>query len=150
MIPSQTYTYYQLMEITGGRALYLVPSEPTNPSGLTTPVVTVPRGTSFQFYGGGVGNGPCGSAASCATQATGLQNMGSIDNTVVWTVGSSASTNCVSGTATCTSAYGTVSSSGLYTAPSVSPTGIFPFTAVVIIESNTLLTSTKAAYITVN
>jgi len=148
--PTQNYTYYQLMEITGGRALYLIPSTPTNPSGLTTPAVTVPRGTSFQFLGGGVGNGPCGTAASCAAQAVGYQNMGSIDNTIVWTVGSSASTNCISGTPTCTPAYGTVSNTGLYTAPSVSPTGIFPFTAVVIIESNTLLTTTKAAYITVN
>ena len=149
-VPSQNYTYYQLMEIIGGRTLYLIPSTPTNPSGLTTPAVTVPRGTSFQFYGGGAGNGGCGTAASCATQAPGYQNMGSIDNTVIWTVGSSASTNCISGTPTCTSVYGTVSNTGLYTAPSVSPTGIFPFTAVVIIESNTLLTTTKSAYITVN
>ena len=148
--PTQSYTYYQLLEITGGRALYLIPSTPTNPSGLTTPAVTVPRGTSFQFYGGGVGNGACGTAATCAAQAPGLQNMGSIDNTIVWTVGSSPSTNCISGTGTCTALYGTVSNTGLYTAPSVSPTGVFPFTAVVVIESNTLLTTTKVAYITVN
>jgi hypothetical protein len=148
--PTQNYTYYQLMEITSGFSTFLIPSTPTNPSGLTTPAVTVPRGTSFQFYGGAVGNGPCGTAASCATQATGLQTLGSIDDTVVWTVGSSASTNCISGTGTCTSLYGTISSTGLYTAPAVSPTGVFPFTAVVIMEANTLKTTTKTAYITVN
>ena len=42
--PTQNYTYYQLMEITGGLNTFLIPSTPTNPSGLTTPAVTVPRG----------------------------------------------------------------------------------------------------------
>jgi hypothetical protein len=148
--PTQNYTHYQLMEITGGLNTFLIPSTPTNPSGLTTPAVTVPRGTSFQFYGGAIGNGPCGTVASCSTQAAGLQTLGSIDDTVVWTVGSSPSTNCISGVVGCTSIYGTVSSSGLYTAPTVSPTGVFPFTAVVIMEANTLKTTTKTAYITVN
>ncbi len=148
--PTQNYTYYQLMEITGGLNTFLIPSTPTNPSGLTTPAVTVPRGTSFQFYGGAIGNGPCGTVASCSAQATGLQTLGSIDDTVVWTVGSSPSTNCITGAAGCTALYGTVSTSGLYTAPSVSPTGVFPFTAVVVMQANTLKTTTKTAYITVN
>jgi len=149
--PSQTYTYYQLMEITGsGPSPYLIPSEPTNPSGLTNSVVTVPRGTSFQFLGGAVGASPCGSTSSCATQATGLQSINSVDNTVVWEVGSSTSAACISSAAGCPSYYGTISSSGLYTAPVNSPTGSFPFTAVVVMAPHLSLSNTKAAYITVN
>jgi hypothetical protein len=149
--PAQTYTYYQLMEINGGAGLYLVPSTSTSGSG-TVSVVTVPHSTAatnntFQFYGGAVGNGPCGSAASCALQATGFQNMGSIDNTVVWEVGSSPSTACVSSAAGCSALYGTISTTGLYTAPTTIPTG---GVACVVMAMNKLLTTTKFAYLTIN
>jgi len=159
--PSQNYTYYQLMEITGsGPSPYLIPSDPTNPSGLTNSVVSIPRSTitvgsvagvtsTFQFLGGAVGGSPCGSASTCATQATGLQAINSIDNTVIWEVGGSTSSACISGTAGCPSYYGTITSSGLYTAPPVSPTGSFPFTAVVTLAPHLALSTTKTAYITV-
>jgi hypothetical protein len=148
--PSQTYTYYQLMEITGSTpSPYLIPSDPTTPSGLTNSVVTVPHGTSFQFFGGAVGGGPCSTATSCALQASGYQSINSIDNTVVWEVGSSTSTVVIGGISG-TGSYGTVSTSGLYTAPTVSPTGTFPFTAVLVMAPHLALTTTKTAYITVN
>ena len=148
--PAQTYTYYQLMELTTGIRSYLIPSTPTNPSGLTTPVVTVPRGTTFQFYGGAVGAGACGTVASCSLQAVGYQTLNSVDDTVLWEVGSSTSTACVNGTTGCQTTYGTISTSGLYTAPINSPTGSFPFTAVVVLAPHLALSSTQTAYITVN
>ena len=148
-IPTKNFTYYQLMEITGGLNTFLIPSTPTNPSGLTTPAVTVPRGTSFQFYGGAIGNSPCGTAASCATQAVGYQTLGSVDNTVIWEAGANPSSAVVGGI-TGTGSYGTVSTSGLYTAPSVSPTGTFPFTSCVVMAAHALSTKTNTAYITVN
>ena len=159
--PSQNYTYYQLMEITGsGPTPYLIPSDPTNPSGLTNSVVSIPRSTitvgsvagvtsTFQFLGGAVGGSPCTTTSTCATQAVGFQSINSVDNTVIWEVGGSTSSACVSGAAGCPSYYGTISSSGLYTAPPVSPTGSFPFTAVVVLAPNKAPSTTKTAYITV-
>jgi hypothetical protein len=140
--PTKTYTYYQLMEITGGLNVYLSPTTPTNPSGLTTSVVTVPRGTSFQFYGGAVGNSPCGTTAACALQATGYQTLNSIDNTVIWEVGASPSTAVVGGNST----YGTISTSGLYTAPATIPSG----TICVVMAAHANLAKTLNAYLTVN
>jgi len=145
--PTQTFTYYQLMEITGGLKLYLVPSTPTNPTGLTDSVVTIPHSTAatantFQFYGGAVGNSPCGTTAGCAAQAAGYQTLNSIDNTVVWEVGSSPSTAVVGGNST----YGTISTSGLYTAPTSVPSG----TVCVVMAATHLLTTTLTAYITIN
>jgi len=143
--PAQTYTYYQLMELMGGRNVYLSPSNPTTPAGLTNSVVTVPHGTSFQFYGGEVGNGNCTTAASCALNAPGYQTINSIDNTVVWEVGSTQSTAVVGGNST----YGTISTTGLYTAPSEIPVGSAP-QACVVIAADTLLTTSKYAFITIN
>ncbi|MGP8261188.1 MAG: hypothetical protein ACLQM6_14685 [Acidobacteriaceae bacterium] len=144
--PAQTYTYYQLMEIMGGRSVYLSPSNPTSPAGLTNSVVTVPHGTSFQFYGGEVGNGNCTTASSCALNATGYQTINSIDNTVVWEAGNTSTTAVVGGNAT----YGTISTSGLYTAPAAIPAGTTAPQACVVIAADTLLTTTKYAYITIN
>ena len=145
--PTQTFTYYQLLEITGGLKLYLVPSTPTNPTGLTTSVVTIPHSTAatantFQFYGGAVGNSACGTTAACAAQSPGFQTLYSIDNTVVWEVGASPSTAVVGGNST----YGTISTSGLYTAPTSIPSG----TVCIVMAATHLLTTTLTAYITIN
>jgi hypothetical protein len=144
--PTQMYTAYQLIEIYGTNAVYMTPRDPTNPSGLTDIVLTVPRGTTYQFYGGAVGVAGCGSTSTCNAQPTGLQALHSIDNTVVWEVGSSSTTTVIGGS----TQYGTISTSGLYTAPTVSPTGTFPFTTCVLMAAHVSLSTNAYAYITVN
>jgi hypothetical protein len=75
-------------------------------------------------------------------QATGYQTINSIDNTVIWEVGASPSTAVVGGNST----YGTISTSGLYTAPATIPSG----TICVVMAAHANLAKTLNAYLTVN
>jgi len=120
--PSQVATGSQLIQVYGGSSAqgppgtYLTPKTPTTPAGVTSPAVTVARGTSFQFYGGVVGAAPCTTTVSC-----GSLPLYTADNTAVWAVGpapASLSTAIVGGNAT----LGTISTTGVYTAPTTIPT----------------------------
>jgi hypothetical protein len=145
----------QLVQIFNGNtanvgppSVYLSPKTPTNPAGLTTPVAFVshlPPNNTYQFYGGVVGAAPCTTQASCLIQ--GIQYpIYTADDTPIWEVGSSTS-NAIPCTVASICPYGTISSTGLYTAPPVIPPG---GTAVIVIASQILPTTTAFAYITVN
>jgi hypothetical protein len=146
--PSSVYTAYQLMQIyansssLGPPSLYLTPHTPTTPSGLTTSVVTVPHGTSYQFFGGVVGAAPCTSTANCLIG--GVQYpLDYTDNTAVWSVGATTATVVAGGS----TLYGTITSTGLYTAPAT-----VPATQPVVTVSSQLSPGVTPlyAYITVN
>ena len=60
--PSDVVTASQLIEVynaAGAPSVQMFPRTPTSPTGQTTSVATVPRGTSFQFTGYAVGAPPC-------------------------------------------------------------------------------------------
>jgi hypothetical protein len=151
-VPSQVATVTQLIQIfngassTGPPTLYLNPATPTNPSGLTDSVVTVPHGTSFQFYGGVVGAPPCTTAAACANISA-TAPMYTTDNTPIWSVGFVVSGtypgNAVAGGST---AEGTITQTGLYTAPATVPAA----QPVIVLSAHISTSTTKTAYITVN
>ena len=88
--PSAVYTASQLIQIYGsssfpGSSPYLSPHTPTTPTGLTNPVVTVARNTSFQFTGGVVGTLPCTSTTQCLINGTQYVT-NTTDNKAVWEV----------------------------------------------------------------
>ena len=98
--PSSVAAAYQLFEWFNENSstptLYLVPATPTVPSGLTDSVLTVPRGTSYQFFGGVTATPPCAAPSAGALCSNGLPNHG-IDNTAVWEVGDAgAASSCPS------------------------------------------------------
>jgi hypothetical protein len=154
--PSDVVTASQLVQICvnqGNPSIYMFPKTPTNPTGLTTSVVTVPRSTSFQFTGFAVGAEPCSSTAGCNAI---YQNapLNSTDNGVVWLVGNANTSlggtgflavgglvNGVPGP------YGTITQTGLYTAPAVIP--ISGFQPIVVMESHAAPTVQAIAYITI-
>jgi hypothetical protein len=144
--PSSVYTGYQLIQIfanktaVGPPSLYLVPQTPTTPSSLTTSVVTVPRNTSYQFYGGVVGAGPCTSSTTYGS-CTG-EPLNYTDNTAIWSVGATTSSAVSGGSTT----YGTISQTGLYIAPATVPAT----QPVVVLASHAQPTATAYAYITIN
>ncbi len=146
--PSATVSTSQLVQVFNGSSpapptVYLSPVTPTTPAGLTDSVAFVPRGTSFQFYGGAVGDPPCVTSAAC-----GSNPLNTTDNTVTWEVGGTVATVVPGGSTT----YGTISSTGLYTAPVAIPPTNSPLLAgqvVVICASHALSTVTKIAYVTV-
>jgi hypothetical protein len=159
--PSVVATQSQLIQVYGGSnaqgppSTYLTPQTLTTPSGQTQPVVTVPRNTSFAFYGGTVGAGPCTSAATCGTGVP----INTVDNTSVWEVGpapyslSTAVVCMTPGLTTCP--YGTITQQGVYTAPSVIPTPTNEFTTisgevVVVVVSHLVPTIASYAYVAVN
>ncbi len=135
--PTAVATYDQLIQVFNSNlpsvpSTYLTPREPSQPGGLTEPVVTVARGTSYQFYGGTYGAAPtCTTSSTCAT-----------DNTSIWEVGSSPATAVAGGSAT----YGTITDTGLYTAPATIPAGPIE----VIIASHKTTTVYSYAYIAVD
>jgi hypothetical protein len=141
--PSSVTTAYQLMEIYAtSPVVYLTPQTPTTPSNLTDSVVTIPRGTSFAFYGGAAGDPPCASASTCGSNPAGMQTLGTPDNTVVWEVGATPSTAIAGGSTT----YGTISTTGVYTAPATIPSG----TVCVVVASHAKSSVTASAYITID
>jgi hypothetical protein len=143
--PSSVSTAYQLFENYNENSttptLYLTPHTPTSPSGLTTSVVTIPHGTTYQFFGGAAGAQPCIAPGGGTTCINGLPNF-STDDTVIWEVGATTATAVQGGSAL----YGTISSTGLYSAPATVPAT----QPVVVMASHAVPNSTMYAYITVN
>ena len=143
--PSSVSTAYQLFENYNENSttptLYLTPHTPTSPSGLTTSVVTIPHGTTYQFFGGAAGAQPCIAPGGGTYCISGLPNF-STDDTVIWEVGATTATAVQGGSAL----YGTISSTGLYSAPATVPAT----QPVVVMASHQVPNSTMYAYITVN
>lgn len=165
--PSATVSASQLIQIYNSSnttpTLYLSPSEPTIPAGLTTSVVTVAHnGGTFQFYGGAIGEQPCTSTSTCLIQ--GVQYpLDTADNSVIWEISptnnvanASAACNTPNGTnqspAQCP--YGWISSTGLYTAPPTIPPaaggGLAAGQISIVVASHFLPTITKFAYLTID
>jgi hypothetical protein len=135
---SQLIQIYNEAGATGPPTVALFPATPT---GYTNSVVTVTHGTSFQFNGFAVGAPPCLGAAACLIN--GVQYpIDSTDNKVNWLVGPTTATAVLGGSTT----YGTISSTGLYTAPAAVP----PSQPVIVMQSDLVSTITAFAYITVN
>jgi hypothetical protein len=116
--PSVVASIGQLIQIVNGSNVYLVPHTNTSPAGLTNPVLTVPRNGSYQFYGGVIGTLPCASVVVCATQ--GFTQLYSTDNAPIWEVCPApfSLTACIVGGNT---TLGTITQTGLYTAPAAIP-----------------------------
>lgn len=120
--PSSVASTSQLIQVynqgsnpQGPPSTYMTPHTGSSPSGQTQPEVTVARGTSYAFYGGAVGAAPCLSATAC-----GSTPLYTADNTVLWAVGPapvSLATAVIGGNST----WGTISTSGVYTAPAAIP-----------------------------
>ena len=152
--PSAVYTASQLIQIYGSTSgsfpcssPYLTPHTPTTPSGLTNPVVTVARNTTYQFYGGVVGTGPCTSASQCLINGTQYVT-NTTDNKALWEVCPAPITiaTCVIGGNT---SLGTITQSGLYTAPATIPSPL-PVVLVVPETSPTIINASNYAYVGVN
>jgi hypothetical protein len=149
--PAVVATQSQLIQVYGSSSpsTYLTPHTGLTPSGQTQPVVTVPRNTSYAFYGGTVGALPCTNATACGTSP-----VNSTDNTSVWEVGPapySLGTAIVGGNST----YGTITQQGVYTAPAVIPTTTNSTTTingevVVIVSAHALPTIATYAYVAIN
>jgi hypothetical protein len=143
----------QIIQIYGGSTAqgppgaYLTPHTPTTPAGLTNPVVSVAHnGGTYQFYGGIVGAAPCNTVGTC--NINGVQYpLLTADNTAVWEVGPapfSLTTAFVCTTPASvnplTCPYGTVSQTGLYTAPATIPAnGLSPASEVVVVVVSQLV-----------
>lgn len=159
--PSSTVSYGQLIQMYNGNTnptLYMVPTEPTTPSGTTTSVAQVPRNGTFQFYGGAAGEVPCVTAPCTFNGVT--YPLLTADNNVIWKVGQTAAgaTNTCNNpsdtknqsAATCP--YGWISSTGLYTAPPTIPTNVSPLVngqVVIVMTSEQLQSIFKTANISV-
>ena len=130
-----------------GSTPYLTPHTPTTPTGLTNPVVTVARNTSYQFYGGVVNTGPCTSAAQCLINGTQYVT-NTTDNKAIWEVCPAPITiaTCVNGGNT---TLGTITQSGLYTAPATIPNPL-PVVLIVPETSPTIINASNYAYVLVN
>jgi hypothetical protein len=143
--PSSVTTAYQLMEIYASNpVVYMTPQTPQKPSGLTDSVLSLARSTAatpstFQFYGGAAGAPPCETSTTCGAQ--GSTTVGSVDDSVIWEVGSSTATAIAGGNST----YGTITTTGLYTAPLVPPSP----QPVVVMASHEQPSVYDYAYITI-
>jgi hypothetical protein len=151
--PSAVATANQLIQIYGGSSaqgppsVYLTPSTPTVPAGLTNPVATFTHGGApYQFFGGVVGAAPCASITTCGVDSKGNAiPIGTADNAPIWEVGPapfSLSTAVVGGDST----YGFISQTGLYTPPATIPVT----QPVVILVSHLVPTISKFANIAIN
>jgi hypothetical protein len=148
--PSKVVTASQLIQIFGGTnaqgppTAYLVPRTPTTPAGITTPVISVPRGTSYQFYGGIVGAAPCTSTAACLLVGP-TAPINTVDNGAVWEVGPSpfSLATAVQCTTPALCPYGTITQTGLYTAPATPPA----ITPVVVLISHYVSSVSAFAYV---
>lgn len=125
--PSAVTTGSQLIQIFGGSttqgppSVYLTPATPTTPSGITTAAVTVAHGGgTYSFYGGVVGAAPCTTTANCLIQSV-QEPLDYVDNTPIWYVGPTPANiaTAVPGGNAC---FGTISNTGVYTAPAAIPT----------------------------
>jgi len=147
--PSAVATGYTLVQLfnnnsaSGPPSVYLVPKTPTNPSGLTTSVVNVPRNGFYAFYGGVVGASPCLTATTCGTNP-----MDFVDTAAIWEVGgASTAASCaaaaIQGGST---TYGTISTTGVYTAPAAIPSGF----VCIVMAAHIQPSVTAIAYITIS
>jgi hypothetical protein len=94
--PSDTLSYSMLIQVynqpsTNQPSAFLVPRTPSNPSGLTTSVATVPHNPNFptvqhtfSFYGGTIGSEPCYTPAACSALNEPYLYT---DNTSIWEIG---------------------------------------------------------------
>ena len=158
--PANVATASQLVQIYNtAPSVYLTPRTPTNPSGLTNPVVTVARTKQFQFVGGAVGAPPCNgtgptTSGGCGSGTGALPNF-STDNAVNWYTGPGP---CVSGTPPATAVlggstlFGSISTTGLYTAPAAIPSSTYGTAgqAAVYIQSHLAPAVTACANIGIN
>jgi hypothetical protein len=118
--PSSVTTLNQLIQIySTSPSTYLTPNTPTTPAGLTNPAVTVARNTSYAFFGGTVGAAPCTTPTACLTISP-TAPVYSTDNGTVWAVGP-APAQAVTAVAGGNSTWGTISNTGVYTAPATIP-----------------------------
>jgi hypothetical protein len=152
--PASVVTASQLIQVvnnTSAPTPYLFPHTNTSPANITTPAVTVARNASFQFLGGVVGALPCTSTTTCLTQFTPVIN--SANNNPVWMVcpATFALSTClpvvngISGNAT----LGTVTQTGLYTAPAAIPSPL-PVVLVTAQEAPTITNTSNFAYVGIN
>jgi hypothetical protein len=153
----------QLIQIYGGSTAqgppgaYLTPHTPTTPASLTNPVVSVAISSTsayhtYQFYGGIVGAAPCNTVGTC--NINGVQYpLLTADNTAVWEVGPtpfSLTTAFPCTTPGLACPFGTISSTGLYTAPAAippTPTGGVASEVVVVVVSQLVGTVDSYAYV---
>jgi hypothetical protein len=170
--PSAVVTTSLLIQVYGGStaqgppSVYMAPKSPTTPAGLVNPVVSVAHnpnllttgatvsGGTYQFYGGIVGAAPCLTIANCffGTPPVSYGPLYSTDNTAVWEVGPapfslSTAFPCTSPGLACP--FGTISSTGLYTAPAAIPSnGLTPASEVVVVLVSQLVPTVDAyAYV---
>jgi hypothetical protein len=155
-------TFVQLFQIynqgspTGPPTVELFPS---TPSGYVTSAVTLntrPPSAScpacqnqFQFNGFAIGAPPCLTSTACLINGTAYP-LYSTDNKVLWLVGQGG-TSGTAGTAVLggNTTYGTITSTGLYTAPAAVPTGS-PYPQVLVVaEAEIVPTQTVTAYVTI-
>jgi len=144
--PTAVATIGQLIQIFTGPVPYLTPHTNTQPAGLITPVLTLARNASYQFTGGVAGAAPCTSTVVCATQ--GFTALYSTDNLPLWEVCPApfALTTCVVGG---NPVLGTISQTGLYTAPAAIPNPQ-PVILVTSHLSPTITNQNNYAYIAIN
>jgi len=153
-------TFVQLFQIYnqgGSAAVSLFPSTPT---GFITSAVTLntrPPSAScpacqnqFQFNGFAVGATPCTSTTACLINGTAYP-LNTPDNKVLWLAGQGGTTGTlatsVNGGST---TYGTVTSTGLYTAPTTVPPGSTLYPQVLVIaQSEAYPAITVSAYVTI-
>jgi hypothetical protein len=178
--PSAVATFSLLIQPYGGStaqgppSAFLSPKSPTTPSGLINPVVSVAHnpnllatppviatGGTFQFVGGITGAAPCLTVAGCNITPTGSTTqitlpLFNVDNTAVWEVGPapfSLSTAFPCTTYGLSCPFGTITSTGLYTAPAAVPTTGYSLTpgseVVVVVVSQLVSTVDAYAYITI-
>jgi hypothetical protein len=141
----------QVINNTSAPTPYLFPHTNTSPAGITTPAVTVARNTSYQFLGGVVGALPCTSSTTCIAQGTPVIN--SVNNNPLWMVCPATFTlstclpvvNGISGNPT----LGTVTQTGLYTAPAAIPNPL-PVVLVTAQEAPTITNTSNFAYVGIN
>ena len=176
--PSSVATFDLLIQPYGGStaqgppSAYLTPKSPTTPAGLVNPVVSVAHNPNlptiaangqFQFSGGITGAAPCLTSNGCNITPTGSTTQITlpylnIDNTAVWEVGPapfSLATAFPCTTPGLACPFGTVSSTGLYTAPAAIPTSALGYSltptgeVVVVVVSQLVSTVDAYAYVTI-
>jgi hypothetical protein len=141
----------------GPPSAYMTPHSPTTPAGLVNPVVsasiTATNPThSYQFYGGIVGAAACESQGNCLIG--GVQYpLYTTDNTAVWEVGPtpfSLSTAFPCSTVGPACPFGTITQTGLFTAPTAippTPSGGIANEVVVVMVSQLVGTVNQYAYV---
>jgi hypothetical protein len=107
----------------------------------TQNAVTVPHNTTFQFTGFAVGAPPCFTPGTCIFNSVSYP-LYTTDNKVNWLVGPSLATAVSGGSTT----YGTISGTGLYTAPQTIPA----LQPIIFMESDYLYSAVLDAYITID